>query len=217
MKRAIAALAFTSLVIACASPAAAPGRTLASTAAGELDSVRARKVLVVSIRVEEPPAGRVPQDPAHKQKRAFEAAVAELIAQRIIGAGAKVELRSAGGDRVAALDSADVDVAMIASSTASASRALLSTPYASGAIVVAVPAASTIARIEELGGKTVAVAQDELRAPDLAPQALQQRGIQATLRTVMGMGGAAQLVNSGEAAAAIGDLTGLNVLLGERP
>ena len=217
MTRSIAALLFASLIVVCASPAAAPGRSAAPTAAGELEALRARKTLVVSIRVEEPPTGRAPQDPAHKQKRAFEAAVAELLAQRIIGAGAKVELRSAGGDRVAALDSPDVDVAMIASSPASASRALLSTPYAAGAIVVAVPASSTITRVEELAGKTVAVAQDELRAPDLVPQALQQRGVQATLRTVMGMGGATQLVSSGEAAAAVGDQTGLSVLLAERP
>lgn len=217
MTRSLPALLFASLIVACGSPSAAPSRTATPSAVGELETLRARKTLVVSIRVEEPPAGRVPQDPAHKQKRAFEAAVAELVAQRIIGTGAKVELRSAGGDRVAALDSPDVDVAMIASSPASASRALLSTPYAAGAIVVAVPASSTVTRIEELAGKTVAVAQDELRAPDLVPQAFQQRGIQATLRTVMGVGGATQLVTSGEAAAAIGDLAGLNVLLAERP
>lgn len=207
-----------SMVVACASPAATTQRTsVPGAAVSELEALRARKTLVVSIRVEEPPAGRVPQDPAHKQKRAFEAAVAELLAQRIIGAGARVELRSAGGDRVAALDTADVDIAMIASSAASGSRALLSTPYAAGAIVVAVPSASPVTRLEELAGKTIAVAQDELRAPDLAPQALQQRGVQATLRTVMGIGGASQLVNTGEAAALVGDLTGLNVLLAERP
>lgn len=217
VRRVIAALVLASLAVACASPAATPSRTAAPSAAGELEALRARKVLVVSVRVEEPPSGRTPQDPAHKQKRAFEAAVAELLAQRIIGAGAKVELRSTGGDRVAALDSADVDVAMIASSPASASRALLSVPYAAGAIVVAVPAASTITRVEELAGKTVAVAQDELRAPDVVPQLLQQRGIQATLRTVMGMGGATQLAGTGEAAAVIGDVAGLNVLLAERP
>lgn len=217
MRRWIAVLVCTSLIVACAAPAAAPGRTATPAAAGELEALRARKVLVVSIRVEEPPAGRVPQDPAHKQKRAFEAAVAELLAQRIVGAGARVQLRSAGGDRVAALDDAGVDIAMIASSPASASRALLSSPYAAGAIVVAVPSGSSLTRLEDLAGKTLAVAQDELRAPDLVPQVLQQRGIQATLRTVMGVGGAAQLVNAGEAAALAGDRIGLDVLLGERP
>ena len=207
-----------SMVVACGSPAATTQRAAVPSAAlSELESLRARKTLVVSIRVEEPPAGRVPQDPAHKQKRAFEAAVAELLAQRIIGTGARVELRSAGGDRLAALDTADVDIAMVASSPAIASRALLSTPYAAGAIVVAVPSASPVTRLEELAGKTVAVAQDELRAPELVPQALQQRGIQPTLRTVVGMGGATQLVYTGEAAAVVGDLTGLNVLLTERP
>lgn len=204
------------LVVACASPSTAT-RTAAPAPAGELDTLRARKILVVSVRVEEPPSGKVPQDPAHKQKRAFEAAVAELLAQRIIGAGAKVELRSAGGDRIAALDSPGVDIAMVASSPANAARALLSTPYAAGAIVVAVPAASTVTKLEELSGKTVAVAQDELRAPDLTSQAFQQRAIQVTTRTVLGMGGASELAASGEAAAVVGDQTGLAVLLAERP
>ncbi len=83
--------------------------------------------------------------------------------------------------------------------------------------MVAVPLASAITKLEELAGKTVAVAQDELRAPDLAPQAFQQRGIPATLRTVLGMAGATQLVAAGEAAAVVGDQTGLSVLLTERP
>lgn len=210
-------VAIVILLVACAVPGTAPSPTIRPVAQSELEVLRARKVLVAAIRVEEPPSGRIPQDPAHKQKRIFEAAVAELIAQRVIGPGAKVELRSVGADRLAALDGLGADVAMIASSPASAGKALLSTPYAAGAIVVAVPSSSTVTRIEELAGKTIAVAQDELRAPDLAPQAFRQRGVEATLRTVMGMSGATQLVTSGEAAAVVGDQSGLAVLLVERP
>lgn len=203
---------------ACA-PAAGPvaSPTRAGGAQSALEVIRAKKTLTVAVRVEEPQGGRTPQDPAHRQKRAFELGVATLLAQRIIGPDAKLEVRSAGGDRVAAAEQGQADLAFIASSPSLAGRALFSDPYAGGAIVVAVPAASTVARLEDLAGKTVSIAQDELRAQEVVTQLLAQRGVQVTTRTVMGMTGATTAAESGETAAAVGDSVGLAVIVQARP
>src|SRR5207245_2283974 len=76
-----------------AAPTAPGGRAPAAPASAAptsaLDALRAKGTLVVAIRVEAPPPDRNAGDPAHAQKRAFEAAVALILAQRILGPNAK--------------------------------------------------------------------------------------------------------------------------------
>src|SRR5207237_9032788 len=93
-------------------PAARSATTsAAASVGGELASLRARGTLIVAIRVEAPPAERTAGDPAHGQKRAFEAAVAALIASRILAAAGKIQLRRTGRDRLSGL-SQGADIAM---------------------------------------------------------------------------------------------------------
>jgi ABC-type amino acid transport substrate-binding protein len=218
-RRFVAALALAALAASCTAsvPAGTSSRSPAppSSAGSDLEKVRARGVLVVAIRVEAPPANRGAGDPAHAQKRAFELAVATLIASKVLGPNAKVELRSVGGDRLAALDQG-ADIVMTVDTTAARDRALVSAPYAGSAIVLAAKTTGPIKQLEDVRGRTVAVAMDELGARDVAQAYLQERAIAATLDTYMGVSGAATAVDAGKAAALIGDKIGVAVAAADR-
>ena len=209
------------IVAACAPTAsnaplsrtASPSKSPAAT--GPLGELRARGTLIVAIRVEAPPPNRSAGDPAHAQKRAFEAAVAAIVATRVIGPNAKVELRSVGGDRLAALDQG-VDVVMTVDTAAARGRALISVPYAASAIVLASKTGGPVKLLEDVRGATVAVAMDELGAREVAQAFLQERGITATLDNYMGVSGAAAAVEAGRASVMIGDNVGTVVVSGER-
>ena len=216
-----------SLALAIALAACAPGTsgaplsrspsasTSSPSSAGQLGELRARGTLIVAIRVEAPPPNRSAGDPAHVQKRAFESAVAAIVATRVLGPNAKVELRSVGGDRLTALEQG-ADVVMTVDTAAARGRTLLTVPYAAGAIVLASKSGGPVRQLEDVRGATVAVAMDELGARDVAQAYLQERGITATLDNYMGVSGAASAVDAGRATAMIGDKVGTSVVATER-
>src|SRR5439155_14991264 len=206
------------LVVACGSAPAAPLTSSARTTgspASELDKLRARGTLVVAIRVEAPPANRAMGDPAHAQKRAFESAVATLVANAIFGPSVKVQLQSQGGDRLGALDQG-ADIAMVSEAPTSRDRALISAPYAANSVVVAAKDGGPVAKIEDLAGKSVGFAQDELVTRDLAQMFFQQRSVAVTLDMYMGVSGAATALEADRAVAFVGDGIGVAVLASER-
>lgn len=208
------------ILLASCGGGATPPATSASPSAASLDAlgtIRARGSLRVGIRVEQPPAGRNQGDPAHSQKRALESDVASAVAREIFGSGVKIELRSSGGDRLVPLEGGEVDITMSADTPAARARVTLSVPYAAGAVVLATPAGSAIRRLEDLQGKDVVVAQDELGAGETAQRVLQQRGISAKVLTVTGVNAAVAALDAGTASALIGDRTGVNTLLRDRP
>ncbi len=199
-----------SLAVAIAACAPAPSRP-----AGTLDALRAKGILVVAIRVEAPPPDRNAGDPAHAQKRAFEAAVALIVARRVIGPDAKVELRSTGADRIAGLDQG-ADVAMTVDVAAARDRALISPPYAAASIVLAAKTGGPVKQLEDIRGAALAVAMDELGARAIAQAYLQEHGIAATLDTYMGVSGSATAVDAGKAVALIGDKIGVSIIAADR-
>ena len=221
MPRMAGALSLAIACVTCApastaiAPAASASAAPSPSAVGELERLRARGTLVVAIRVEAPPANRAMGDPAHAQKRAFEAAVATLIALKVIGPNAKVELRSVGGDRLAALDTG-ADIAMTVDAPAARDRALVSGQYAVNAIVLAAKVGGPVRQIEDIRGTAVAVAMDELGAREVAQAYLQERGIAATLDTYMGVSGAATAVEAGKAASLVGDKIGVAIIATDR-
>jgi ABC-type amino acid transport substrate-binding protein len=185
-------------------------------ASGALDQIKARGTLIVGIRVEAPPVSRTLGDPAHAQKRAFEIAVATLVAVAILGPQGKVELRPIGGDRVLAL-AQGADMTMVADAPTLKDRALVTPPYAAASIVLATKDGSSIARVEDLAGKAVAASQDEIGSRDAAQAFFQQRGIAVTLDTAAGhINGAATALDDGRASALAGDGIAVAVVAGER-
>lgn len=210
------------LIVAACAPSASnpplsrtPSPSKSPAATGALGELRGRGTLIVAIRVEAPPPNRSAGDPAHAQKRAFEAAVAAIVATRVIGPNAKVELRGVGGDRLAALDQG-VDVVMTVDTAAARGRALISVPYAASAIVLASKTGGPVKQLEDVRGATVAVAMDELGAREVAQAFLQERGITATLDNYMGVSGAAAAVEAGRASVMIGDKVGTVMVSSER-
>ena len=205
----------TGVLAAACAPSALGSPSISPSAGGELAKLRARGTLIVAIRVEAPPANRAMGDPAHAQKRAFESAVAMIIATRLLGPNAKVELRSTGGDRLSALEQG-ADVALTVDTAAARARAQLSVPYAAAALVLAAKSSGPVRDVPDINGRAVAVAMDELGARDIAVAYLQQRGITATLGTYMGVSGAATAVDNGQAVALVGDKIGVSVIATER-
>jgi len=169
----------------------------------------------VAIRVEAPPANRAMGDPAHAQKRAFEIAVATMVANAVFGSAVKVQFQSQGGDRLAALP-AGADIAMATSSPTAADRALISPPYAANSVVVAVRDGGPVAKVEDLAGKNVGVAMDELVTRDIAQQFFQSRSVTVTLDTFMGVNGGATALESDKASAFIGDGIGVAFIAADR-
>jgi ABC-type amino acid transport substrate-binding protein len=179
-----------------------------------LAALRARGTLIVSVRMMAPPAQREQGDAAHEQKRTFEAALAGALAQRILGAGARAELRNTGRDRTAPVASRDADIAMTIVLPA-VSGISFSQPYAAGGVDL-VTSASAIARIEDLAGKTVATTPGDVDTAELAKTFFEQRGVAVQLKAFTNMRAAADAVVSGEIAAVAGDRAGVAVLNRER-
>ena len=213
------------LAAACgtAVPATSANPTIASSIApatpsakSAIDQIKARGTLIVAVRQEAPnPPSKTMGDPAHAQKRAFEVAVATMVASAIFGPAVKVQFQNQGGDRIGLLASG-VDLAMVTSSPASSDRALISPSYAANSVVVAAKDGGAVARIEDLAGKNVGVAQDELVTKDLAQQFFQQKSIAPTLDSYQGMFGASLALDDGKAVAVVGDGIGVAILAGER-
>jgi ABC-type amino acid transport substrate-binding protein len=196
----------------CAAPATTPSPS--PSARGALEQIRARGTLLVSIRMEGPSGGQAPRDPAHAQKRAFEAAVAALIAERAIGVGTKVELRGVGRERAAPVERGETDIAMTVFGPRS-EAIVFSPPYAAGGIALAVPVSSSAKRLEDLGGKTIATSPDELLSADAFTRLLAARQVSARTQSFLGLRAAADAVRDGQADAAVGDRTALAVLAKE--
>ncbi|HET8568924.1 MAG TPA: transporter substrate-binding domain-containing protein [Candidatus Limnocylindria bacterium] len=210
-------LALLVLLSACApQPAAsAPSPSAARTATPDpLASLRARGTLVVSVRMEGPGGGRTPGDPAHTRKRALEAAIGEALAARILGAGAKAELRGAGRDRLAPLVSRQADVALTLRTFAT-EGIVYSTPYAAGGLVLVAAAAGPVRDLSALAAKTVAVTPGEVEGDAALQALLRAQGVSPQLRAFDGLTQAVDALEAGEVAAVVGDRVA-SALLGEQ-
>lgn len=205
------ALSLAAFVVACTSGTAV---TPSATPADPLATLRARGTLIVSIRMMVPPAQREQGDAAHDQKRAFEATLAEALAQRILGTGARADFRNTGRDRTAPVTSRDADIAMTAVDPALTGISF-SQPYAAGGIDL-VTIGSAVARVEDLAGKTVATTPGDADSAELAKTFFDQRGVTVKLQAFAGMRAAVDALAAGQVAAVAGDRAGVAVLNRER-
>ena len=202
---------------ATASTTAATETAAASPAPGGLAAIRSRGTVVVSLRIESPPSGGAAGDPAHGQKRAFEAEVASLVAKRAFGQDVKVDLRGVGADRSVPVERGEADIAMTVTGPAGSERVALSAPFGRSAIVLAVPAASSVTEIGQLAGKTVAAGMEEVPLRGLVEESLKAQGITVTIQRVMGLQPAVNSAISGQVSAVIGDAAGLELLFKDKP
>lgn len=198
-------------------PAQPTATTAGATLASDLDAIRARGTVVVTVRVEAPPGGRTAQDPAHFQKRAFEGAVAQLVMQKIFGTTVKVELRSVG-DRVGPLERGEVDVALTHGGPRISAELAASRPFAGGTIALAVPAASNVRSPDGLRGATIsAVTAAETAAVEAVDRYFKGRSIDVKIQQAQGFRMAADQALSGAAAAFAADSAALAMYEKEQP
>jgi ABC-type amino acid transport substrate-binding protein len=159
-----------------------------------------------------PPAQREQGDAAHEQKRALEAALATTLAERILGSGARAELRNTGQDRTGPVTAGDADLAMTAIAPGMAGVSF-SQPYAAGGIFLV---AGSVLRVEDLAGKTVATTPGDVNSAALAQTFFAQRGINVTLQSFTGLRPAVLALDAGQVAAVAGDRAGVAVLNRDR-
>lgn len=198
--------AFVLVVAACtARPAVSPTPT-----ADPLASLLIRGTVVVSIRVVAPPAQREQGDAAHEQKRAFEAALATALAQRILGPTGRPDFRNTGRDRTAPVANREADIAM-ANVTAGIAGITFSRPYAAGGVVLVTTAGSS-ARVEDLVDKTIATTPGDTNSAQIAQAYFAQRGIQVKFQMFTGLRPAVEALDAGQVAAVVGDRTGVAVI-----
>lgn len=142
---------------ASASVATAPGAKPAATVAvAKLEEIRARGKLIISVKNNAP---KVHKDPAHDQKRGFEIELTKVIARRVVGNEAGVELRTVPGPaRLAQLANGDVDlvVSMIPMTDENARQADFSRPYFASGISLLLRDDAPSLDVTSLEGKTIA-------------------------------------------------------------
>lgn len=154
-------------------------------------------------------------DPAHAQKRAFEAALAAVLAERVLGTGARAELRGAGRDRLALLLIREADAAMTLHMPG-AEEVAFSEPYAAGGVVLATTASSPVREIRDLDGGSVAVTRGEVDAAGVAQRFLQEQSLRAEVQMFPSLAAAVDALEAGQVAAVLADRTGVAVLERQR-
>lgn len=171
-------------------------------AGGKLDQIRARGKLIVSVKND---TNHAHKDPAHAQKRGFEIELAQAIARRLLGDGARVELRLlARPMRLPMLASGAVDlvISMIPVTADNARQCDLSYPYFSSGLSLLTLAGAPAAALSTLAGKTVAFRKLQRLAVE--------RGIELEVRYYPTFAGAINAVMKGEAAAMGGSFVELD-------
>jgi ABC-type amino acid transport substrate-binding protein len=156
-----------------------------------------------------PPAQREQGDAAHEQKRAFEAALADALAQRILGPTARAEFKNAGRDRIGPVANRDADIGM-ANATSAAAGVVFSQPYAAGGVVLVGGGGST--RVEDLAGKTIGTTPGDNDSAEVAQAYFAQRGVQVKLQSFAGLRPAVAALDAGQIEAVAGDRAGVAVV-----
>lgn len=193
-------------------PTGAPKASAPAAVADPLAALRSRGSLIVAIRVTGPAGGQQQLDVAHGQKRALESAVATSLATRILGPSAKVQFKEIGRDRAGLVEQGEADIAMVAGETPSP-NVVLSAPYAAGGVVVAVKGSSTAGDLRALTGQTIAATTTgEVNANEAAQVYFKEKGIAGTFAPFPGLAAAVAALDAGQAAAVVGDRTGMAVL-----
>lgn len=164
------------------------------------------------VRVAVSPGGQQ-LDVAHTQKRALETAIATELVKRILGPEAKVQFVELGRDRWGPVAQGTADIALISAAETPSPDVMLTVPYAAGGVVIAVKRDSTATEARALAGQTIAATtMGEVNAAELAQAYLKEKSFAATVASFPGLAAAVAALDSGQAAAVVGDRTGIELL-----
>ncbi len=187
----------------------------------KIREIKARGMLVVSVKRDAWGQGHVNKDPAHFQKRGFEIDLAKALAKRLLGDEAKLELKLyRKPDRIPALrrDEADLVISMLPVTDEAKAQADYSDPYAAGGLTLLVRKGAGVEGLKGLRGKTVAGAKtnDHDFAADLKAIA-REEGVAITVLTCPTDKDATEAVKAGRAQAVVSNNMNLDALLEREP
>jgi putative glutamine transport system substrate-binding protein len=174
-----------------------------ASAGGELEEIRARDVLRVSVKNEGAVTRTEHNDPAHFQKRNFEIELAGLIAKRILGDEQKLDLQVFKRRyRLPAVADGTVDIGISMFPVTEENRALVdfSTPYYEGGLAILQKSGPSIQTLADLDGKTIAAMEEKAHDPggELHQLAAAQ-GAKVNIEYVSRFEDGAEMVESGDA------------------
>lgn len=177
-------------------------------AVDSLEQIRTRGTLRVCLKNEGGASPSVHNDPAHFQKRDFELELANLIAARILGASAKLEIHTyRRPERLPAVADGLVDIglSMFAINEADARLVDFSVPYYAGGLAIMHRPGAGIDSVADLDGKVIVAMQKHSSDPGAVLMRLAEvGGAKPTLRRVAGFDEGAALLSSGQANGMVG-------------
>lgn len=178
---------------------------------GKLDQIRARGKLIVSVKNNKDGPHK---DPAHFQKRGFEIELAHLLARRILGDEAGVELRILPRPaRLLYLSSGSVDlvISMVPVTNENMTQCDFSHPYFSAGLSLLVPARARPLALKDLAGKTIAFREQSFNDYGAELQRIaDEGGVKLTVRYYPSFEDAVDAVHKGEAVAMGGNFVDLD-------
>jgi putative glutamine transport system substrate-binding protein len=189
-----------------------------AAAAGQIDDIRARGKLIVSVKND---ANHPHKDPAHEQKRGFELELAHALARRILGDPAKLELKIlARPARLAFLASGTVDlvVSMIPMTPDNANQCDFSHAYFASGLSLLLPAGAPSKTLADLAGRTVAFRKQSFNDYGAELQRIADaHGLKITVRYYPTFEDAVRAVTRGDAVAMGGNLVDLGTYRDAHP
>lgn len=147
---------------------------ISSAAAGTLDTIKERGVLIAGVKAQYPPFGFVNSSGKHL---GFDVDLAHQFAKALFGDPGKVKFVSVtSGNRIPYLQSKKIDIIMASMTVTDARKKVVdyAQPYFYSGSLLLVPKDSSITGLDDLAGKTVAVIQGSIQVEDvgdLAPKA----------------------------------------------
>ena len=183
--------------------AAALVACLTTTArADRLAEIRARGRLIVSVKTD---AKHPHKDPAHFDKRGFELELAHTLAQKILGAPEKLELRMLPRPArlpMLAAGSVDLVISMIPVTPQNAAVVDFSHPYFESGLSLLARAGAAPRALAELAGKTIGFRKQSYNDPGSElRRAAQARGVDVQVRYFPSMADAQAALDAGQIAA----------------
>ncbi|HEY7841189.1 MAG TPA: transporter substrate-binding domain-containing protein [Gammaproteobacteria bacterium] len=184
------------------------GQPSGAAAAESLEQIRARGTLRVCLKKEGPASPSRHNDPAHFQKRDFELELAKLIAERILGDAAKLEIHTyRRPERLPAVADGTVDMglSMFAINEENARLADFSIPYYESGLAIMHLPTTVIKDIADLDGKSIVAMNERSHDPGAALRDIAAAaGVKPRFRAVDRFEEGSRAVASGDADGMVG-------------
>lgn len=204
--------ALAALLVTCCSTA---------VALNDLDTIRARGTLIVSVKNSGSERRNAHKDPAHFEKRGMEVELARAIAARVLGSPDKIELRMMRKpERLPAVADGTVDLAvsMLRITSAPAAAVEFSRPYYTSGLAVLERADGAIATAGDLAGRTIAVVdRNDIDPVQMVADLLPSGSAAPTVVKVADFDAGVSLIASGAAAALLSEAVNIDVFLASHP